>query len=415
MDTGSDPSRPFNYIAGLINFAVVFCIVWVLWYIFMNPQGVLKLYTPMYGFALVVLLLCSVVLISKVMDFYPFSENPGEGAARITRGITLTVAAVALMLFINYGVFWNFLGKYGVAYFSPESIVASGGTGAEPWNARENVSTAIIYFGTVFLWWALLWNLGFGRWPWNDTTRSVMTWSRLFVILFFTIVCYVVLFHPHVCYLFYPPQNKAGVEPWWSSFAGTASAFFSLGLVLCTLAWIVVTDVLWEGYPWKLLEKSGQGSLIKGLATAVGTFLLGLITFIILLKIMNFFWMEPFEGGQYTDAPYFRYLHTAEFGGFVMLAAFILALYFNNFPNLNNVWLRCLARVVIAFVGGVLIRSFYYSSATTFILGKVPGIAQPDDTPLVWTNLFLCVVLIQAEFFGNWPLQRKIPSGESSW
>ena len=242
-----------------------------------------------------------------------------------------------------------------------------------------------------------------------------MAWSRLFTVLLFTILFYVLLFHPHVCYLFYPPQNKAGVEPWWSSFAGTASAFFSLGLVLCSVAWIVISDLLWEGYPWKLLDKNGQGSLVKGVVTTVGTFLLGLVTFLILLKIMNFFWMEPFEGGQYTDAPYFRYLHTAEFGGFMMLAAFILRFYFNNFPNLDNVWLRNLARVAIVFVGGMLIRTFYYSSASTLILGKVPGIAQPDDTPLVWTNLFICLILIQAEFFGNWPLQRTTHREGNSW
>ncbi len=407
MDTGSDPGRPFNYLAGLINFAVVFCIVWFLWYVFMHPSGVMKLYTPMYGFALVVLFLCSIILISKVMDFYPFAESTPPDAGRLGRGIALTVLAVILMLVINYGVFWNFVGKYGVAYFSPQSIVASGGTGAEPLNARENACTAIIYFGTAFLWWALLWNVGFGRWPWVGTTRGVMAWSRLFAVLFFTILTYVLLFHPHVCYLFYPPQNKAGVEPWWSSFAGTGSAFFSLGLILCSMAWLVVSDVLWEGYPWRILEKDGQGTLLKGIVTIVGTFLLGLVTFLILLKIMNFFWMEPFEGGQYTDAPYFRFLHTGEFGGFVIVASFVLTYYFNNFPNMDNLWLRGFIRVVIAFAGGVLIRWFYYSSAASFILGKVPGIAQPDDTSLVWTILFLSVVLIQANFFGNWPLQRK--------
>ena len=44
----------FNYVFGLINLAVVFCLVWLLWYVFMHADGVMKLYTPMYGFALVV-------------------------------------------------------------------------------------------------------------------------------------------------------------------------------------------------------------------------------------------------------------------------------------------------------------------------------------------------------------------------
>lgn len=401
----SRPREPFSYVAGLINFVAVFFLVWALWYVLMHPNGAMKLYTPMYGFSLVVTFLCTIVLMSKVWNFYPFAESSPADSARIGRGILLTAVAFVLMLVIVYVLFREFIGRFGVAYFSPQSIVASGGTGAEPLNARENASTALIYFATAFLWWALAWNLGFGRWPWTRDTRGVGAWSRTFAVLFFTIVTFVILFHPHVCYLFYPPQNKAGVEPWWCNFAGTGSAYFSLGLVLCSLAWLIISDLLWEGYPWKMLQRDGQGTFWSGAATMVGTLILGGVTFILLLKLMNVYWMEPFEGGQYTDAPYFRYLHTGEIGGFVILAAFMLAVYFNNIPNALSLPLRALVRTVIALAAGLAIYWFYYSSATTVILGKVPGIAQPDDTPLVWTILYLSVIMVQADFFQNWPLR----------
>lgn len=397
----------FNYGLGVISFVVVFCIVWLIWYVVMHPDGVMKLYTPMYGFSLVAVFLAVVVLMSQVAQFYPFPESSG-GAGRIGRGILLTMISIVLTLVVTYGIFWGFIGKFGVAYFSPQSIVASGGTGAEPLVARENASTAIIYFSTAFLWWALIWRTGFGSWPWTAVSRGVLAWSRFFAVIFFTIITYVVLFHPHVCYLFYPPQNKAGVEPWWSSFAGTGSAFFSLGLVLCSVAWIVITDLLWEGYPWKLLEKDGQGTFWKGLFTLVGTFVLGLVTFVVLLNIMNYYWMEPFEGGQYTDAPYFRYLHAGEFGGFLILAAFILSTHFNNFPQSGGIWVRGIVRTLIVLAGALVIRFFYYSAGATLVLGKVPGIAQPDDTPLVWTILFLSVIMIQSDFFESWPMKTKV-------
>ena len=54
MNTVSNTEKRFNYLFGLINFMAVFGIVWFLWYIFMNPNTVMKLYTPMYGFALLV-------------------------------------------------------------------------------------------------------------------------------------------------------------------------------------------------------------------------------------------------------------------------------------------------------------------------------------------------------------------------
>ena len=133
---------------------------------------------------------------------------------------------------------------------------------------------------------------------------------------------------------------------------------------------------------------------------------LGQLALAEVLKIMNIFWYEPFEGGQYTDAPYFRHLHAGEIAGFFILSAFVLKHYFKNFPHGLGLWPRAIIRTAIVMGGGILIHLFYYSAAPTFFLGKVPGFAQPDDTPLVWTLLFLSIVMIQTEFFNGWPLKR---------
>jgi hypothetical protein len=406
MNTAINEEKRFNYLFGLINFVVVFGIVWFLWYIFMNPNTVMKLYTPMYGFALLVVLLSSIVLIANVAGYFPFTEPSADGN-RIGRGILLTVVAFILMLFIHYVIFWYFIGKFGIAYFSPQSIVASGGTGAEPFVARENASTAIVYFFTAFLWVALFWNLGFGSWPWQTVGRGTLAWSRLFAIAFFVSIIYIILFHPHVCYLFYPAQSKAGVSPWWAGFCETGSAFVGLGLVLCSLFWIVASDLLWEGYPWKLMNKNGEGNFAKGIVTFVATLIMGLIMMWILLKVFTVVWDEPFMGGQYTDGPDFRFIHAGEMAGFFILAAFILKNYFGNFPNLAGLWARSIVRTAIAIAGGLLFYGFYYSPLATFFLAKVPGFAQPDDTPLVWILLFLSIIMIQSNFFGGWPLRKR--------
>jgi hypothetical protein len=311
------------------------------------------------------------------------------------------------MFFIHYVVFWNFLGKYGIAYFSPDSIVAAGGTGAEPFVARENASTAIVYFFTAFLWVALFWNVGFGRWPWQKVDRGILAFSRFFTIFFFVTIIYSILYHPHVCYLFYPAQDKAGVAAWWESYTQTGSAFFGLGLALCSLFWIVASELLWEGYPWKLIGDGQEGSFWKGIVVFAATLVMGAIMMVVLLRIFNIFWYEPFLGGQYTDGPDFRLIHAGEIAGFFILAAFILRTYFNNFPNLFGLWPRAIIRTLIAMAGGMLFYWFYYSSLATFFLSKVPGFAQPGDTPLVFTLMFLCVVLIQRDFFYGWPLQRR--------
>jgi AAT family amino acid transporter len=406
MQNAMPTQRGYNYFFGLINLVAVFGIVWLLWYIFMNPNTVLKLYTPMYGFALLVVMLATIILMTNVADYYPFAP-PAKENSPLGRGILMTLVAVGLMLVIHYGVFWNFLGKFGIAYFSPDSIVAAGGTGAEPFNARENASTAIIYYFSAFLWVALFWNLGFGRWPWLNAGRGTLAFSRLFTIFFFVTILYSILFHPHICYLFYPAQDKAGVAPWWEGLTQTGSAFFGLGLALCSLFWIVVSDLLWERYPWKRIARSGEGSFGQGIVVFAATLALGAALLWVLLKIFAVVWSEPFMGGQYTDGPDFRLIHAGEVAGFFILAAFILKTYFNNFPNLSGIWSRAVIRTLIAVAGGMLFYWFYYSPLATFFLAKVPGFAQPGDTPLVFTLLFLSVVLIQRDFFSGWPLQGQ--------
>ena len=407
MSASSEKKTVYSFVLGFVAFVVIFIIVLALWQLFMDANGILKLYTPMYGFSLVAVWLTSILMISKVFEFYPFSEEQMIDKGGTVRGLFLTIISICLMLIITYGIFWNLIGRFGVAYFSPYSIVISGGSGAEPFVARENASTAIIYFVTAFIWWTLVWDLGFGNWPWKDTSQGVRAWSRFCSISILTVLTYAVLFHPHICQLFYPPQDKAGVAPWWAEYAGTGSAFFSLGLALCSLKWVVLSDLLWEGYPWKFLGKQGEGNFIRGFFTLISSVILGIISMVVLLKIMNIYWMEPFEGGQYTDAPYFRYLHAGEISAFIILAAFILKTYFNNFPNLSAFSLTAALRTLVAFLGGGLIYGFYYSDLSVKLLGKVPGIAQPDDTPLVWTMLFLSVVIVHGQFFNSWPAKRS--------
>lgn len=411
MKTNLSSENRFNYIMGLVNIVAIFCIVWLLWYIFMHADGIFRFYTPMYGFSLVVVFLSAIMLIKHIFEFYPFVENIPNGQGVLMRGIPLTIAAVAVMLFLYYVVFWKFLGKFGITYFSPHSIIAAGGQGAEILNAREISSRAILYFFTAFLWVTITWSIGFGKWPWQENDRGTLAWSRLFTILFFVIIAFAILFHPSVCYLFYPAQINAGVESWWLSFADTSSADFSLGLLLCSLFWAVSSDLLWEGYPLKLLSKNEDSSFLKGLFTFIGTVILGIVLLWVLLKGMIYFWDEPFMGGQYTDGTDFRFLHAAEISGFLILSVFILKNYFNNFPNTTSIWLNTIIRTLLAIFGGTLLHLFYYSNATVFFLGKVPGIAHPTDTPLVWTILFLSIIVIHSDFFEGWPLKKDKGAG----
>ena len=84
-------AKGFNYFFGLINLAAVFCIVWLLWYILMNPNTVMKLYTPMYGFSLIVVFVASIVLIANVFEFGPGFEQRSPYAGAVAKGVIATV------------------------------------------------------------------------------------------------------------------------------------------------------------------------------------------------------------------------------------------------------------------------------------------------------------------------------------
>ena len=70
--------------------------------------------------------------------------------------------------------------------------------------------------------------------------------------------------------------------------------------------------------------------------------------------------------------------------------------------------MRAVLRTLFAIAGGMLFYGFYYSPAANFFLSKVPGFAQPGDTSLVWTILFLSVIMVQVDYFDGWPLGRKV-------
>lgn len=396
--------------AGIVNLVAVFALVSGLWYVFLHPNGLFALYTPMYGFSLVVALVVAIVSFAKVAEFFPLQSLT---LAAPVRGMLFTAISVLVALLIVHGIFWSFIGRFGITYFSPYSIVEAGGVGAEFFNARENASTAIIYVLASFVWIALFWTVGFGRWPWRGNSVGVLAWSRLTSVALLSIMVYVVLFHPHVCALFYPAQTMAGVAPWWAEFAQTASAYFNLGLVLCATLWIVVSDILWEQWPWRLLDRGGEPGFLRGLFAFFGTIILGALTMWIVLQVMNVAWMEPFEGGQYTDAPYFRYLHAGEIAGFGMLGAFVTKTYLDRPLILLPLAGTIAARTLVAAGVGFLAYLFYYSSAGTALLGRVPGIGQPEDTPLVWALLFIAVILCQIEFFRGWPLRAMTSKGRA--
>lgn len=164
---------------------------------------------------------------------------------------------------------------------------------------------------------------------------------------------------------------------------------------------------LWEGYPWKLINRDKKGSMARVGITFLGTLVLGIFTMIILMKVMNLFWGEAFPGGQYTDGIDFRYIRAGQICSFFILAALILKSHFNNFPNNVGIWSRVSLRTAITIIAGLIFYFLYYSKVGEFFLGFETRIGFPTDLTLSIVFLFLSIVLIQDDFFKGWPIKKE--------
>jgi hypothetical protein len=391
----------FNYFLGILFFVAFILLDLALWRLFFAPtHGVMKLFTPMYGLSIVAVLLGCILCLT---DIFNFTNSQGK----TLRGLALTVGSQAAFYLNYYGFFWNFLGKYGVAYFSPQSIIDAGGTGAEIWNARESASTAVTYLATAFIFVAMLWRHGLEKFPWNEGTRAVVGWSRFFAVSFFAVILYAVLFHPHVTALFVPKQSFAGVEPWWEGVAMTSSAFYHLGWMLMSVAVLALFAETCNGWPLTSLPTTGSKALFRLAATLVLSVGLGFVLFYLLEMAMTHFWDEPFLGGSYTDDPRFRHLHVGEIAVFAIAASYLWQTYFGNWPTRLPTPVGHAVRlaIVVLLTGGFWL--FYYNqSIGPKFVDRVPGIGNIDDTALCWGLMTVMILMVPRKFFGGWPMRR---------
>lgn len=384
-----------TYLKGAIAFAIMIVVNFVLWRLLFAPNGTFKLFTPLYGLSLIALFMFAILFFS---DIYGFRNEDG----RFGRGIVLLGLTTVLFWVVYYGFFWNILGKFGITYFSPQALIDTGGTGQELWNARENSSLAILYMATALIWVSHVWNAGMGDTPWDGMKRRVIGTSKFFATSFIAVIVYAIFYHPNVTALFVPRQIFAGVTPWWQDIAMTASSFYHLGWMFAGLFIIMFLVNSFGSFPFNLIRGEKSGSLL-GLFAAVLIAVVGGFVFMhVAQMVMNHFWHEPFTGGNYTDDPRFRYLHTAEIAAFLMLGLAIINVFFNNVVQTSNKILNYGSRLIAVPVAGTILYLFYYSDTIgPKFVDRVPGIGNMDETSLAWTLMSLTLVLVYEKFFSG--------------
>ena len=386
-------------VSGLVNLALMLAVFMGLWYVFMDPRGIIRMYTPMYGYAYVQWLLVSVLTVHFVFRLWPFQRGAFlAGKPSVLKGLIFALLSAALMLFMVDGVFKLFLGNLAVPYFSEEKLLA---LKQNAFTAREYAHQAITMYGGIMALFIPLWIIHLGNWPACEIKNGKGYMTSFFLIFSLAGLGFLVLFHPHMGVLFYPWQTWTAVVPWWEDYAQTLSGNFCLGAIMCWTAVMWIVNVTFEGYPFKKIQRQPW----RALAGIFGTMAIAAVFFKVFLLLQALVWGDPVRGSQLVAAVDWRYLHSGECAMFMLLIALIWGFYFNNWPRCFSFEVNVLARSVIVCVLTFAFYVFYYRY-NPGILGQQAGYSNPLQYPLAATSLIVALLLMHNWFFDLAPGYR---------
>lgn len=386
------------FISGIVNVTLMLIVFLVLWRVFMDPRGYMRMYTPMRGYAYVQWLLISVLMMQLVLKYWPLQQVSFlVDKHPLVKGLILMALSFGFVIFMVNGVLQLF-GHIGLPYFSMSKLLE---LGQNAFNSREYSFQAITMLGGLTALFVPIWVLHVNNWPAQEIPRGSGYLTSAMMILSLAVVTFSFTYHLHFGVLFYPFQVFAANFPWWEPFANTLSSNFILGMMMSWTAALWITQVTYEGYPYKLICKQPW----RAIAGIVGTFIFGAILYSGFHFLQEVVWGAPIRGSALITAVDWRYLHAGELSMFTLLISLIWGFYFKNWPRHYDTEVNLLIRTVIVCTGMFLFHTFYYKY-NSLILGQQAGYAHPLQFPLAATTLIVALLLAHSWYFDNWPGER---------
>lgn len=395
------------FASGLVNVVSMLTVFMILWRVFMDPRGIFRMYSPMYGYAYVQWFLVSVLTVWLVFRLWPLQQSTFLTKTHpLIKGSLLFAISALFMLFMVNGVLKTLIGSASIPYFSETSLLS---LKQNAFNAREYSHQAITMLGGMTALIIPIWVLHLKNWPTREISRGSGYLTSLIMIFFFSTIGYLLLYHPHLGILFYPWQFYAAAVPWWESIANTLHSNFCLGLMMSWTAALWIIQVTYEGFPFKKYDDKPWRPLFG----ILGTLLFGLILFGGFHFLQEMAWGAPVRGGKLIGAVDWRYLHSGEMALFVLLISLVWGFYFKNWPRKYSIEVNFLVRTVIIGFGTFLFYTFYYKF-NAVILGQQSGYSNPLQFPLAATSLIVALLLAHSWFFDMWPGEKVVNREEFS-
>lgn len=380
---------------GIIGFFLTFGIFMAAWYVFMDPRGVLKWYTPMYGYMYIRWLLIVAIWQAYIFNYWPFKQKWVEEAHPLVKGpIFIGINWLMTAAIVWIGFFW-LIGKYSIPYFSWPELHKVGMT---DFFAREYAGLAVLMVAAIASWLAPIWPMAFENYPWHNLPQPAKGLTVLSLTSLLTIFVYFVFMHPHYMVLFYPWQKFVAAMPWWYESAKTLSGNYNVGWIMCGTIAVWLIETIWERYPFRLIKSQPW----RGLVGFAWVLFVALIMFNTFNLMQDLAWGPAYEGGKRLYAPDWRYLHSGELAVMMLLPALVLYFYFDNWPKKFSTEVNLAVRTLIV-VSGTFLFNFVYYKISPPLLGTQAGYSHPQQFPMAPVILWIVIMLYHNWFMDGWP------------
>jgi amino acid transporter, AAT family len=383
-----------------VNILALLAVFAVTWWIFQDPRGIMRLYTPYVGYMYTRWWLIILIWMVYIFNFWPMKRVQIETWHPLVKAAIAVPVSVAVMMIVIHGFFQSFLGGLGITYFNPERTAAF--PRMTRFFAEEYAALAILMFAALASWLSPAWVVGMERAPWQHDKQPAQGFTILMVTFFVATILYFVTMHPHMGILYYPWQQFTAVSPpYWEDFANTVSGNFHISWIMCATVVVWLVETIWERWPFKLIENAWARRL---------TTFFGIIAIAWCFHLFFYFALELYmgpviRGTRNENAPDWRWLHVGEIMIFFLLPALYLHFYCGNWPKKFSTPVNVALRTAITAVAGVLLITVYYN-ISHWALGTQRGVSQPEQFPMIPTIWLINIMLVHHWYMDNWPAWR---------
>lgn len=390
-------------IPAIVALIFTLAIFYATWWIFQDPRGVMRMYTPYVGYMYTRWWLIVLIWMVYIFNYWPFRRKWLETTHPLMKGAVLTVVSAVVLYVLIKGFFEGLLGNLGFAYFNPDQLMKL--PGITEFFAIEYAALACLMFAALASWLSPAWIVACEEAPWQDLKQPSKGVSIIIVTFFLSTLIYFMTMHSHMGILYFPWQYFTSIAPpYWEQFANTVSGNFHVSWIMCCTVSVWLVETIWERYPFNLIKRNWLRRVVAFFGIIAVAFALHFFGYF----IQELSWGEAIRGTRRDAAPDWRWLHVGEMAVFFLVPALFITFYCNNWPRKYSMPVNVLIRTVITTVAAVALYVFYYKTSHLF-LGTQKGFSHPQQFPMIPTIWLINIWLVHHWFMDNWPGWKMVP------